>query len=207
MILVWAGTQVLTPKVCVRLWKSTTDTLLILSASLQQRGSWLYTMFYVTCMSLWNQKSGPGKRALSVTSGYVLLCIENSSCRATPSVKRSTAIFWSVQERTKCKQSGSSQWNASWHWALLCEFLTKDNMVLHLHLPYSLDLLPADFYLFSKIKWQLVRRCFNTAFEIKSKLQNGSCLTKNDFWAGSKSDRITGTGVSTCKVEVEDGKT
>jgi hypothetical protein len=50
------------------------------------------------------------------------------------------------------------------------------------HLPYLPDLVPADFFLFPKMKMQLNGRCFHTAAEIQHKLHKVmDSLTQNEF--------------------------
>lgn len=62
--------------------------------------------------------------------------------------------------------------NSPCHQALLThEFLAKNNIVLLQHPPFSPDLAPVDFYLFSKLKIQLKSCHFNTLDKIQSKSQ------------------------------------
>jgi hypothetical protein len=52
------------------------------------------------------------------------------------------------------------------------------------HPPYSPDLAPADFFLFSKMKMQLKGRHFHSVADIQSKSQKVmDSLTQNDFKA------------------------
>jgi hypothetical protein len=72
------------------------------------------------------------------------------------------------------------------HRALLVrEFLANHNMLSLLHPPYSPDLLPADFFLFPKIKLQLQGHRFQTVAKIQCESQKimDSLTQINDFKA------------------------
>jgi hypothetical protein len=47
------------------------------------------------------------------------------------------------------------------------QFLTKNSMIQLLHLPYSPDLAPCDFLLFSRMKQVLKGKCFADVEEVK----------------------------------------
>jgi hypothetical protein len=63
--------------------------------------------------------------------------------------------------------------NAPSHRALVtCEFLTHNSIITPLHLPYSSDLPPCDFFLFPKMKIQLKGCRFGRLEEIQWESQN-----------------------------------
>ena len=69
--------------------------------------------------------------------------------------------------------------NAPAHTALsIQEFLEKKNIPVLPHPPYSPDLAPCDFYLFSKLKLKLKGHHFGTMENITDELRT---LTENDF--------------------------
>ena len=51
----------------------------------------------------------------------------------------------------------------------LRELLAQNKTVIMLQPPYSLDLAPADFFLFPKLKTPMKGKCFSTIEEIKEK--------------------------------------
>jgi transposase len=73
--------------------------------------------------------------------------------------------------------------NAPAHASLLvCEFLMKTEMTVVPHLPYSPDLVPADFFPFPKLKSTLKGRRFQTEEEIKeNSLQDLRAISQNTF--------------------------
>jgi len=73
--------------------------------------------------------------------------------------------------------------NAPAHAALLTQrFLTNNNMTVVPHPPYSPDLAPSDFSLFSKLKMKLKGRRFQTVEEIQAESQAIlNTLRENDF--------------------------
>ena len=65
---------------------------------------------------------------------------------------------------------------------LVYEFLAENKTVIMPQPPYSPDLAPADFFLFSKLKTAMKRKCFATMEEIKEKSkQKLLTLTKSAF--------------------------
>ncbi|KOC60760.1 Putative uncharacterized protein FLJ37770, partial [Habropoda laboriosa] len=64
----------------------------------------------------------------------------------------------------------------------LSEFLTAKNMMVIPHPPYSADLVPRDFFLFSKMKLKLKGRRFDIVAEIQTESQQVlDTLGENDF--------------------------
>jgi len=64
----------------------------------------------------------------------------------------------------------------------LSQFLTKNNMTVVPHPPYSPDLAPCDFNLFPKMKLQMKGRRFDTIEEIQEESQRVlGTITKWDF--------------------------
>jgi hypothetical protein len=62
------------------------------------------------------------------------------------------------------------------------EFLAKNKMAVVPHAPYSPDVAPCDFFLFSKMKIKLKGRRFDTVEEIQAETQTAlKTLTKKDF--------------------------
>jgi hypothetical protein len=62
------------------------------------------------------------------------------------------------------------------------QFLASTNATIIPHPPYSLDLAPCDFFLFSKMKLKLKVRCFDSIEEIQTKLQDMmDTLMRYDF--------------------------
>jgi hypothetical protein len=62
------------------------------------------------------------------------------------------------------------------------QFLAKYKMVVIPHPPYSPDLVPCDFFLFTKIKLKLKGRQFDTIEEIQAESQRVlDTLTEKDF--------------------------
>ena len=60
--------------------------------------------------------------------------------------------------------------NAPAHMALsVQQFLAKNNMTVIPHPPYSLDVVPCDFFLFHRIKGQMKGKCFADVSEVKKK--------------------------------------
>jgi hypothetical protein len=85
-------------------------------------------------------------------------------------------VPWNLRENIRRKRPDlwrTKNWilhddNVPCHRALLVhEFLANHNMLSLLHPPYSQDLAPADFFLFSKMKMQLKGRHFHTVAEIQ----------------------------------------
>ena len=63
--------------------------------------------------------------------------------------------------------------NAPSHHALVtCEFLTHNSIITLLHLPYSPDLAPCNFFLFPKMKLQEKGRHFDRVEDIQRESQN-----------------------------------
>jgi histone-lysine N-methyltransferase SETMAR len=61
-------------------------------------------------------------------------------------------------------------------------FLTKNNMTVVLHPPYSSDLVPCDFSLFPQLKIKLKGRHFDTIERIEAESQAVlNTLTEHDF--------------------------
>jgi transposase len=61
------------------------------------------------------------------------------------------------------------------------EFVTNNNMVIVPHPPYSPDLVPRDFVLFSKLKKKLKGRHFETVSDIQRESQAVlDCIKEND---------------------------
>ena len=73
--------------------------------------------------------------------------------------------------------------NAPAHAALLTRrFLTDNNMTVVPHPPYSPDLAPSDFFLFTKLIMKLKGRRFQTLEEIQAESQAVlNALRENDF--------------------------
>jgi histone-lysine N-methyltransferase SETMAR len=73
--------------------------------------------------------------------------------------------------------------NAPTHTSLKTrEFVTNSNMVIILHPPYSPDLAPWDFALFSKLKMKLKGWRSETVFDIQRELQEVlNSIKENDF--------------------------
>ena len=72
--------------------------------------------------------------------------------------------------------------NTPAHTALLIrEFLAKKNIPVLPHPPYSPDLAPCDFYLFSKLKSKLKGHHFGTMENTKNLSDELNTLTENDF--------------------------
>ena len=63
---------------------------------------------------------------------------------------------------------------------LMCAFLAKNETVIIPQPPYSLDLAPADFFLFPNLKTPMKGKCFAIIQEIKEKSKL-SLLTKSEF--------------------------
>jgi hypothetical protein len=62
------------------------------------------------------------------------------------------------------------------------EFVTKNNMVILTHPPYSPDLAPCDFALFPKLKMKLKRRRFEIVCDIRRESQAVlDSIKENDF--------------------------
>jgi transposase len=65
---------------------------------------------------------------------------------------------------------------------LVWESLTSTKTTVIFHPPYSPDLAPCDFFLFSKIKLKLNRRRFESIEDIQAESQDVmKMLTQNDF--------------------------
>ena len=66
---------------------------------------------------------------------------------------------------------------------LVCEFLAKNKTLILLQPPYSVDLVPANFFLFPKMKTPMRGNHFATVEEIKEKRnRNCSWYPKARFW-------------------------
>jgi histone-lysine N-methyltransferase SETMAR len=76
------------------------------------------------------------------------------------------------------------------------EFLTKNNMTVILHQPYSPDLAPCDFSLVPRLKIKLKGCCFDTIEVIEAESQAVlNTLTEHNFQDAFKNGRSTGNGV------------
>jgi len=65
---------------------------------------------------------------------------------------------------------------------LICSYLAKHQTSVVPHPPYSLDLGPADFFLFLKLKTTLKGRCFQTTEEIQENaIRELSAITESTF--------------------------
>ena len=73
--------------------------------------------------------------------------------------------------------------NAPAHASLLvCEFLMKTEMTVVPHLPYSPDLVPADFFLFPRLKSSLKDHRFQTVEEIEeNSIRDLRAVPQNTF--------------------------
>jgi len=106
----------------------------------------------------------------------------NKECKLT------SFITLGMQSERKCPQKRRTNSlfllldNAPAHHSVLVKnFLSKINVTLLEHPPYSSDLAPADFYLFSGLKSALKGRCFcdatdiikNATVQLKRLSQNG----------------------------------
>ena len=89
--------------------------------------------------------------------------------------------------------------NAPPHASLLIhEFLAKQEMIVVLQPPYSPDLVPADFFLFPKLKSTLKGRRFQTVEEIKeNSLQDLRAIPQNTIQGAFQKWKNAGSGVST----------
>jgi len=127
------------------------------------------------------------------------LCVFRHSRDCTPWIcpqrsDRKRRVYCSVRHlREDIQRKRPELWRAgNWllhddsapsHQALVtCEFLAHNSIITLLHLPYSPDLAPCNFFLFPKMKLQLKGRRFDRPEEIQRESQNVlGTLWEQDF--------------------------
>ena len=94
--------------------------------------------------------------------------------------------------RVRTAKFKSSEWfrlhdNAPSHnAAIVKKFLTKRNVAVLHHPPYSLDLAPADYFLFPRFKFPLKERHFQTVEEIQCAVTRELNISNTAFLEGMK---------------------
>jgi hypothetical protein len=66
--------------------------------------------------------------------------------------------------------------------------MTNNNMVIVPHPSYSSDLAPCDFALFPKLKMKLMRRHFETVFDIQRESQVVLDITEENYFDGASEE-------------------
>jgi len=106
-------------------------------------------------------------------------------------MENSIEMFWSdwgKTSRANVQTNGKHSWalhhdNALAHALLVMrQFSASTNMIVILHLSYSLDLSPCGFFLFPKMKLKLKEQCFDSNEGIQTESQDVmKVLMRNDF--------------------------
>ena len=130
----------------------------------------------------------PPSACSSSFSTFAALCIKNSQFYCKVLTRLREDIRRKRPDLRRAKNWMVHDDNAPCHRSLLTrEFLAKHNMIALLHPPYSLDLAPADFALFPRLKIQLKGRSFDTLRRSSAKRRR--CLTPFGKWTSRTHSR------------------